>query len=104
MFAGRGRENHPPSADGTLFTERGWRRNAAKPLPSFAKEGGLARPGDFPVPQKGETVVHKAFGKGLVVDVKPMGGDALLEIAFEGVGTKRLMAKAAAGYLTLTSN
>jgi DNA helicase-2/ATP-dependent DNA helicase PcrA len=100
-FVGRGDagEKHPPPVGGTLFTERGHGRYAPKPRPSFEKEGGLARPGDFPALQKGETVHHKAFGKGLVVDVKPMGGDALLEIAFDGVGTKRLMAKAAAGYL-----
>lgn len=38
---------------------------------------------------------HKAFGDGLIVSVKPMGGDALLEIAFDQKGTKRLMAKSA---------
>ena len=31
-------------------------------------------------------------GKGLVLSAKPMGGDNLLEIAFETVGTKKVMA------------
>ena len=41
----------------------------------------------------------KAFGDGRVVSVKPMGGDALLEIAFDQKGTKRLMAKSAAQFM-----
>ena len=43
---------------------------------------------------------HKAFGRGMVLSVQPMGGDALIEIAFDGVGTKRLMLKAAAAHMT----
>ncbi len=50
--------------------------------------------------QKGEMVVHAAFGKGMILSVLPMGGDALLEIAFDKVGTKKLMAKTAAKYIT----
>lgn len=49
--------------------------------------------------KKGDLVNHKAFGRGMVTDVQPAGGDALLEIAFDGVGTKRLMAKSAAAYM-----
>ena len=45
-------------------------------------------------------VMHKAFGKGMVLTVLPMGGDALLEIAFDGCGTKRLMANAAGVHMT----
>lgn len=41
----------------------------------------------------GDTVVHKTFGTGVVLGVKPMGSDLLLEIAFEKAGTKKLMAK-----------
>ncbi|MBR4761701.1 MAG: ATP-dependent DNA helicase PcrA, partial [Clostridia bacterium] len=40
----------------------------------------------------GQTVEHKTFGKGMVLSSKPMGSDTLLEIAFETVGTKKLMA------------
>jgi len=48
--------------------------------------------------QKGDTVRHKAFGEGLITGVTHMGGDALVEIAFEA-GTKRLMLKAAAQHM-----
>jgi len=40
----------------------------------------------------GDRVVHKTFGAGMIVSVMPMGSDTLLEIAFETVGTKKLMA------------
>ena len=50
--------------------------------------------------QKGDSVEHKAFGKGMVLSVQKMGGDALVEIAFDNVGTKRLMLKSAAAHLT----
>ena len=47
----------------------------------------------------GDLVVHKAFGKGMVLSVMKMGGDALLEVAFDQVGTKRLMAKTASSHM-----
>lgn len=49
--------------------------------------------------QKGQMVHHTAFGDGMIVAVTPMGGDALLEVAFDGIGTKKLMLKAAAQHM-----
>lgn len=40
----------------------------------------------------GDTVLSKVFGTGVVVSVKKMGNDSMLEIAFEKAGTKKLMA------------
>ena len=48
---------------------------------------------------KGDTVMHAAFGKGLVLSVVKMGGDALLEVAFDDIGTKKLMAKTASAHM-----
>lgn len=48
---------------------------------------------------KGDMVLHSAFGKGMVLTVTRMGGDALLEIAFDQFGTKRLMAKSAGSHM-----
>ncbi len=45
--------------------------------------------------RKGDMVQHNAFGRGMVISVVPMGNDALLEIAFDDIGTKRLMANTA---------
>ena len=53
----------------------------------------------LPALRRGDMVQHTAFGKGMVISVIPMGGDALLEIAFDRIGTKKLMAKAAAAHL-----
>lgn len=33
------------------------------------------------------------FGGGMVISVTPMGNDHLVEVAFDGVGTKKVMAK-----------
>jgi len=48
---------------------------------------------------KGDMIRHAAFGRGMVLSVMKMGGDALLEIAFDDVGTKKLMAKAASAHM-----
>ena len=48
----------------------------------------------------GDQVRHSAFGQGMVLSVRPMGGDALIEVAFDKVGTKKLMLKAAGAHLT----
>ena len=48
---------------------------------------------------KGDMVRHAAFGRGMVISVMKMGGDALLEIAFDDIGTKKLMAKTASAHM-----
>ena len=48
---------------------------------------------------KGDMVHHTGFGKGMVLSVVKMGGDALLEIAFDQIGTKKLMAKTASAHM-----
>ena len=48
---------------------------------------------------RGDMVIHSAFGEGLVLSVMKMGGDALLEIAFDKFGTKKLMAKTASAHM-----
>ena len=53
----------------------------------------------LPEYQKGDMLEHKAFGRGMVLSAQKMGGDVLLEIAFDGVGTKRLMLKTSAQYI-----
>ena len=43
----------------------------------------------------GDNISHKSFGAGVISSMTAMGGDFLVEINFEDVGTKRLMLKAA---------
>ncbi|MBQ9839123.1 MAG: UvrD-helicase domain-containing protein [Oscillospiraceae bacterium] len=49
--------------------------------------------------RRGDMVQHTAFGRGMVLSVMQMGGDALLEIAFDQIGTKKLMAKSASAFM-----
>ena len=46
----------------------------------------------------GMTVKHLTFGTGMILSTTPMGNDTLLEIAFDKVGTKKIMA----GFAKLT--
>lgn len=75
---------------------------SAADVGSVEKRPGVSsRPAaSLPDFQKGDTVIHKAFGQGLITGLTPMGGDALVEIAFEKSGTKKLMLKAAAQHMT----
>ncbi len=48
---------------------------------------------------QGDMVQHDAFGMGMILSVLPTGNDALLEIAFDQQGTKRLMANYAGAHM-----
>jgi DNA helicase-2/ATP-dependent DNA helicase PcrA len=41
----------------------------------------------------GDRVKHGTFGEGMIAKVTPMGGDNLLEVIFDTVGTKKIMFK-----------
>ena len=71
----------------------------ARPAAGGAVKGSAALP-DF---KKGDAVVHSAFGQGMISDLKPMGGDALVEIVF-GDKTRKLMLKSAAQYMRKMDN
>ena len=73
----------------------------AKPFGEAPKTKSVAEAGGFtpkprvkPAPagtyRVGDTVLHKAFGTGLIVSATPMANDTLLEVAFDKVGTKKL--------------
>lgn len=66
-----------------------------EPMGSHSGASGIPVPDLNP----GDMVLHAAFGKGMVLTAVKMGGDALLEIAFDDIGTKKLMAKSAAQYM-----
>ncbi len=48
---------------------------------------------------KGQKVLHKAWGMGVIQEITPMGGDMLLQIEFEKVGSKLMMAKTAGQFI-----
>ena len=65
---------------------------APAPRPKEARPAPDFRLGDY--------VQHKAFGPGVITKLTPMGGDYLVEINFERVGTKKLMLRVAALNMT----
>lgn len=73
------------------------RRTAARK--TLVSAGTVTSSGVVPEFRKGDMVEHKAFGQGMILSVQKMGGDALVEIAFDNAGTKRLMLKAAAAHM-----
>ncbi|MDD3164541.1 MAG: 3'-5' exonuclease [Oscillospiraceae bacterium] len=81
---------------------RGFRQSAsAQPRPAAARasiSAGKATGAAFAF-RKGDMVSHAAFGKGMVLSALPMGNDALLEIAFDEIGTKKLMANTASQHM-----
>ena len=60
---------------------------------------GSAAPKTVLALSKGDMVQHKAFGRGLVLTATPIGNDTLLEIAFDGVGTKKMFANTASVHM-----
>ena len=95
----RDQQQYPPRQSAprayTVSAPEPRRKPPMRPAPPAAKPAGKAAPA-FAV---GDRVVHKAFGDGVVAAVKPMGGDALLEVDFETAGTKRLMMRAAGQFM-----
>ena len=67
--------------------------------PQYSAYSAPSKPTPFLELNKGDMVEHAAFGRGLVLSVMKMSGDALLEIAFDRIGTKKLMAKTASSHM-----
>lgn len=82
-FSGTQKSNSSSSAHG--FSRGGFSNNTA------AKKSEPVKL-DYKV---GDTVEHKTFGQGLIINANSVGGDMVLEIAFDNCGTKKIMAKMA---------
>lgn len=97
-----GNRSGKPLGGGISIGGRG-QSGTKKPAATAKKPGrspvaSSASGGQLPY-RKGDQVEHTAFGKGLVTSVKPMSGDALIEVAFDQVGTKKLLLKAASQHM-----
>ena len=71
---------------------------AQRPLASTRRTTAAPAAGLLQLRQ-GDMVEHTAFGRGMVLSVRPMGGDALAEVAFDNVGKKKLMLKSAGSHM-----
>ena len=104
-YGGYGQRSARPASGGASWSSGGvhsYRDTAAKtptqrPLQSVRKSSVSAAP--LLQLQQGDMVEHTAFGKGMVLSVRPMGGDALVEVAFDQVGAKKLMLKSAGSHM-----
>ena len=85
-------------SDGWERPTYSYARPAAKPAYKPAAAASAPKTPSLDL-NKGDMVQHTAFGKGMVLSVMKMGGDALLEIAFDQIGTKKLMAKTASAHM-----
>lgn len=90
------------SSSGKTASSVGTAKNGsyAKQAPSFNRGfSGSGKSASAPSAtldfKPGDSVSHRVFGDGVVSRATPMGNDMLLEIAFQKVGTKKLMAKMA---------
>ena len=75
--------------------ERAPQRNAY----SFRPSPQMAPAKQTPSFHTGDRVRHKAFGAGTIVKMTPMGGDYLIDVAFDKLGMKKLMLRAAAQHM-----
>ena len=90
--------------DGKSFSE--YQKNEKKSQPKYFWDIGINREteNEYVVKKSstgfkiakfkaGDSVKHNVFGIGSVISVKEMGDDALVEVNFERVGVKKIMAK-----------
>ena len=75
----------------TSSSKIGSARQSSNSAHKFGQAGNAAQKSnvDYKV---GDTVSHKSFGTGTILTITPMGGDMLLEVAFDKAGTKKMMA------------
>ena len=115
-----GEEEHPQPAEGGFRRRTPVKRTYDR---GYSMGGGYSAPGggERPAPdwkspeksraaadfwgfRKGDTVVHKAFGQGLITGLTPIEkdgtvADVLVEIAFDSIGTKKLLLKSVAQFM-----
>ena len=101
---GYGQRTARPSAGGSWssgsvhsYRDTSPKPAAQRPLQSVGKSAAPSAP--LLQLNQGDMVEHTAFGKGMVLSVRPMGGDALVEVAFDNVGKKKLMLKSAGSHM-----
>jgi DNA helicase-2/ATP-dependent DNA helicase PcrA len=84
---------------GESAPDRGYTRSSYTPptarSASTSSAAKTAATADLLQVEKGDVVMHQTFGQGTVLSIRKMGNDALVEVAFDKVGTKKLMLRTA---------
>ncbi|MBE7009551.1 MAG: ATP-dependent DNA helicase PcrA, partial [Ruminococcaceae bacterium] len=97
----RGASGYGGSCTGAVHTSYAAPQREKK-APARSASASAPRSASAPLMQlsPGERIHHKSFGDGMVTSVTPMGGDALVEVAFDDIGTKKLLLKTAGVHIT----
>ena len=93
-----GRE-YEPSSHGSYASSQRQRTEEPSKAASFRPDSAKAAPAPSASFAVGDIVKHTAFGEGVIIKMTPMGNDYLIEINFSGIGSKKLMLRAASKYL-----
>lgn len=80
-----------PSRDADWSWSSG--RSGALPTPAWQAE--IRTPSTVPAYKTGQRVMHASFGEGIVIECQPADGDAIITVAFEDAGLKRLLSSMA---------
>jgi DNA helicase-2/ATP-dependent DNA helicase PcrA len=87
-YGGASRSSNRPTASPSAYTKPKT-PSSGFGSPFTAKPSG----GSITPLKKGDRVKHKTFGGGVIVEAVPTGGDVLLTIQFDSIGSKKLMQK-----------
>lgn len=98
------KSEHPKRGERSLFAKKSERpKRGERPL--FAKKSEQPKWGEEPLMElkEGDRVCHEAFGNGTVISVQSMAArnDAIVEIAFDERGRKRLLLSVAGRRMTV---
>ena len=102
LITGRTKKQPKPAASSwggyTPSSRPGWGQTR-RPQSSMYRPSAPAAEAAVVDYRPGDMVEHKSFGRGMVLSSLKMGNDALLEIAFDEKGTRKLMARTAAAHM-----
>ncbi len=81
-----------PMSRSTIASHKPYNRNVFMQDSAFASKKTQTIKANAKVFSAGDKVKHQVFGNGIVVKVTPIANDSMLEIMFDSVGTKKVMA------------
>jgi len=73
-------------------------RKKSPPAPALSSHSDLHE--RLPDYENGDVVNHSVFGRGVITNAQPAGNDVLLEIDFDEIGSKRMLLKSTARFIT----
>ena len=92
MYSGYGAQEHKVVNKEYIFSEDApWNKSRKEYEMTTALPKKKAEVKNVTAFAAGESVTHPIFGDGFILSAKPMAGDVMYEVAFDKVGTKKIM-------------